>query len=84
MQYEVIPNGNPVATKTIGKIKIVNDGTGNINIGNYTATYTMYDSSGEILGCIGTKIKRFPRRTLNAWDLLQLVIKKFEKLNVLT
>ena len=83
MQYEIIPNGNSFKTKTIGEIKITNDGTGNINTGNYIATYTMYDSNGEILGNVSTKIKRFSRRTLNAWDLLQLVIKKFEKLNAL-
>ena len=69
--------GLGVIKKTIGKAKIINDGTGTIAKGNYRIELIDRDIKG-----IKTIVKDFDRLNKGVWDLLYLALKNiYEKRN---
>jgi len=69
---EVVHHGDESHSETIATGKIVNDGTGTLNKGNYRVE--LYDRAGR-LWRFG-EVRDFPRRRLLAWDLLHRALTK--------
>lgn len=73
INVELWPRGDSGRRKDLGTIYIANDGTGELNSGNYKARF---------LGAGGRKLKRsaevraFPRQSKGAFHLLRLVLQK--------
>jgi hypothetical protein len=67
---ELVPHGVESMKRTIATARIVNDGTGDHSIGNYTYTVKGAErilAEGRVTG--------FPRLAKDAWALLGLIIK---------
>lgn len=72
-KYEMVPFGLESATRTIGTLKIWNDGSGTLTNGNYQYSLSMQIKNQDAAVFSGSILK-FPRKTQDAFDLLQLVI----------
>jgi hypothetical protein len=69
----MVPFGLESATRTIGTLKIWNDGSGTLTNGNYQYSLSMQTKIQGAATFTGNILK-FPRKTQDAFDLLQLVI----------
>jgi hypothetical protein len=69
---EFLPGGSEYNKSHLGTILISNDGTGDINTGNYYATASTKDKKSWK----NARVKDFPRRKLLAYDLLYRVLDK--------
>lgn len=70
---EMIPKGNEAKAYTLAQGMIANDGSGDVNVGNY-----IYGFSGQVTRHvrepeiqISGRLEGFSRRRLNAWELLR-------------
>lgn len=72
-KYEMVPFGLESATRTIGTLKIWNDGSGTLTNGNYQY-YVSIQSKNQNPTMFSGNIIKFPRKEQDAFDLLQLVI----------
>lgn len=67
---ELFPFGSEGDSKVLGTMKIWNKGDGTLDIGNYE--YRMLSAGNESLKA--GEVNKFPRKKLNAWDLLFRVL----------
>lgn len=70
---ELLPGGDASQAKHLGTATIWNDGSGDVEIGNYGATFSKWGRPGEVWKR-GT-VKNFPRHGRGPWDLLYLALK---------
>jgi len=70
IKIELVPHGNEALTETLGKILIINDGSGNKEMGNYN--YMLFDGKGEMI--YKGQYKKFPR-ALGFWRLIQEIFR---------
>lgn len=69
IKVELVPFGNEELAREIGQVKIVNDGTGNYQLGNYK--YELSDETTKIKG----ELKEH-NRLQSVFKLLQAVLNK--------
>ncbi len=71
---ELVPHGDESRSRVIGIGQIANDGTGNMQIGNYGNYEVVLFKSPEYSKSPGTwkkgQVKQFDRKRLGPWDLL--------------
>jgi len=70
IKIDLVPFGREAGRRTIGTVRIANDGTGDGVMGNYK--YTLADEAAEITG----ELKKFKRIKGNAFHLLRDVLIK--------
>ncbi|MFW6046955.1 MAG: hypothetical protein ACOCP4_04125 [Candidatus Woesearchaeota archaeon] len=68
---EIVPFGDELRSRVIGKGWISNDGTGNNNSGNYNCTFIEKDRNVEY----DLKLKNFDRK-MGFWKLIREALKK--------
>jgi len=66
---ELVPFGDNDKKKELGSLKIINDGTGTLERGNYNITFTEKDMDD-----IQHEITNWPRSELKAWDLVYRIL----------
>jgi len=70
---EIVPFGIESLKKTIGKAKIINDGTGTQAVGNYKAINTTPNERMRVWE--KGVVKGFPRLDMSIWDLVYLALR---------
>ncbi len=70
IKIDLVPHGFEAGRRTIGTVRIHNDGTGTELIGNYK--YTLADETGKITG----ELKKFKRVEGNVFHLIREVLNK--------
>lgn len=65
VEIKIWPFGNREREEVLGRLEIINDGTGNSMRGNY---YTRSETLETI------KVKDWPRLSKNVWELLREVL----------
>lgn len=72
---ELIPHGIGPA-KVLATADIINDGTGTVSFGNYTADLFVHQTAnGKPKKWRSATVRGFPRISRGPWDLLQLVLR---------
>lgn len=65
VKVEIWPYGDQLKARTLGTAKIANDGSGDECTGNYNVVL-----SNAVRVWKRGRVEGFPRKRLNAWDLL--------------
>lgn len=70
VKVELWPLGNDAKAKTLGVMKIANDGRLSSQTGGEYGSYwiKIYDRNGELFKSVS--LNKFPRKQLSAWDLI--------------
>jgi len=77
---ELVPKGKEKYKRTIARADIVNDGTGDVNIGNYYSNLYINDPvTGEEQHIGRYEVKGFKRLIYPVWCLIGKVIEKMRK-----
>ena len=72
IKVELWPRGNAARKKVLGTAKIANDGTGTETRGRY-----VFELRGRLERVLASgRVHHFPRKRLNAWDLLYACLKQ--------
>lgn len=72
IRIELVPHGNDKIIREIGRMEIVNDGTGDNRIGNYDIRLFRRGSKTTIQNT--GKIYSYPRKAYSIWVLLKKAI----------
>lgn len=79
IKIELVPNGREEQTKVLGTVRIVNDSTGSIDVGNYIYEVTEFDDIGCGL-CQGIILEQGRvwnhKRSDSFWVLISKIISK--------
>ena len=74
---ELWPAGDDKKKRLLGKVVIVNDGTGSWYVGHYNATVTVPGNHGVKT----VRVEKFQRLKLGVFDLLSRVLRAWQKAN---
>jgi hypothetical protein len=70
VKIELWPYGNEAKKTEIGKMSIINDGTGSKSLGNYDVKVFKETNLNKIWRQI--KLLNFPRKQFGIWELIEL------------
>jgi len=71
IKIELLPGGDASKRRTLGEIRIVNDGSGSLDVGNYDVTLMKSEEYAKSPGVWKRgRVVGFPRRALGPYDLL--------------
>lgn len=69
---ELVPGGDETRKRHLGTAEIINDASGNIDLGNYTVRLSRMGNPTATWRC--GRVKGFRRQVYGPWDLLYLAI----------
>lgn len=69
---ELVPRGDESKKQHLGTAEIINDGTGNMEVGNYTVRLSKWGKPNQTWK--KGALSGFPRQRLGSWDLLALAL----------
>lgn len=77
VKIELVSAIHPSRSRELGRIKIVNDGSGTSNRGNYIAQLMRRGTTDKVLKT--TVIQNYPRNAYSVWELVRRILQAILK-----